>query len=108
MKYSWEKEYTQEEKDAARAEIIRRFSNTDLLTALIQKAVREALIEHKLAENPVAALVDGQIVIIQPEDIVIPDEPVFLKEWGEDLTLRFKKTASSRLTQPGGTEVPEK
>ena len=95
MKYAWEKEYTQEEKDAAHAELIRRFSNSDLLTALIQKAIREAIIEHKLAGNPIAASVDGKVVIIQPEDIVVPDEPVFLEEWGEDLTLRFKKTTSS-------------
>ena len=95
MKYAWDIERTQEEKDAARAEIIRRFSNSDLLLALIQTAVREALIEHKMAGNPVAASVDGKVVIIQPEDIVVPDEPVFLEEWGEDLTLRFKKSGST-------------
>ena len=88
IKYAWEVERTQEEKDAARAEIICRFSNSDLLLALIQKAVREAIIGHKLAGNPIAASVDGKVVIIQPEDIVVPDEPVFLEEWGEDLTHR--------------------
>lgn len=95
MKYAWEVERTQEEKGAAHAEIIRRFSNRDLLLALIQKAVREAIIEHEMAGNPIAASVDGKVVIIQPEDIVVPDEPVFLEEWGEDLTPRFKKTSSS-------------
>jgi len=88
MKYAWEVERTQEEKDAAHAEIIRRFSNSDLLLALIQQAVREALIEHKMAGNPVASWKDGKVVITQPKDIVVPDEPVFLEEWGEDLTRR--------------------
>ena len=88
MRYAWEVERTQEEKNAAHAEIIRRFSNSDLLLALIRKAVREALIEHKMAGNPVAGWKDGEVVITQPEDIVVPDEPVFLEGWGEDLTHR--------------------
>ena len=88
MRYAWEVECTQEEKDAAHAAIIRRFSNSDLLLALIRKAVREALIEHKMAGNPVASWKDGEVVITQPEDIVVPDEPVFLEGWGEDLTHR--------------------
>ena len=57
------------EKEAARAELIRRFSDRELLTSLIQKAVREAVVEHKRAGNPVAGSVDGKVVIFQPEDI---------------------------------------
>ena len=95
MPYAWERESTQEEREAANAELRRRFSNSDLLTALIKKAVREAILGHKLAGNPIAAMEDGKVVIIQPEDIVVPDEPVFLEEWGEDLTL--KSTAASTL-----------
>lgn len=59
----------------------------------MKQAVREAVLDHKRVGNPVEVMKDGK-VIIQPEDIVVPDEPVFLEEWGEDLTLRFKKTTS--------------
>jgi len=59
----------------------------------VKQAVREAVLDHKRVGNPVEVMKDGK-VIIQPEDIVVPDEPVFLEEWGEDLTLRFKKTTS--------------
>ena len=69
MKYAWEVERTQEEKEAARAELIRRFSDRDLLTSLIQQAVHEAVLEHKRIGNPVAGSVDGKVVIFQPEDI---------------------------------------
>lgn len=41
----------------------------------MRQAVREALIRHKLAGNPVAAWQDGRVVWIQPEDI-----PVFEDE----------------------------
>ncbi len=62
------------ENEAARAELIRRFSDRDLLTSLIQKAVRNAVLEHKRAGNPVAGSVDGKVVIFQPEDIEVPEE----------------------------------
>lgn len=57
------------DKEAARAELVRRFSDRNLLTNLIQRAVREAVQEHKRAGNPVAGSVDGKVVIFQPEDI---------------------------------------
>ncbi len=57
------------DKEAARAELIRRFSDRGLLTSLIQRAVHEAVQEHKRAGNPVAGSVDGKVVIFQPEDI---------------------------------------
>jgi len=36
-----------------------------------KKAVREALLKHKQAGNPIAIGRDGKVIIIQPEDIVI-------------------------------------
>ncbi len=57
------------EKEAGRAELIRRFSDRNLLTSLIQQAVHEAMLEHKRIGNPVAGSVDGKVVIFQPEDI---------------------------------------
>jgi hypothetical protein len=49
-----------------------------MLEAMSQ-AVREALLEHKRAGNPVAVWRDGQVVLIQPEDIPVED-PLRKKE----------------------------
>lgn len=38
-----------------------------------KKAVREALLKHKQAGNPVAVWRDGKVVLLQPEEI-LPDE----------------------------------
>ena len=57
------------DKETARAELIRSFSDRDILTGLIQQAVHEAVLEHKRIGNPVAGSVDGKVVIFQPEDI---------------------------------------
>ena len=40
-----------------------------LVEEAFQKAVKNALREHKKALNPVAIYRDGQIVILQPEEI---------------------------------------
>ncbi|MBM4066167.1 MAG: hypothetical protein FJ266_11100 [Planctomycetes bacterium] len=37
----------------------------------LQRAVKEALLKHKIAGNPVASWKDGKVVCIQPEDIPI-------------------------------------
>lgn len=55
--------------DAAHAELIRRFSSDDVLFSLVKQAVHEAVLDHKRVGNPVAATKDGEVVIIQPEDI---------------------------------------
>jgi hypothetical protein len=41
----------------------------------MRQAVREALLDHKRAGNPVAVWRDGQVVWIQPEDIPVDDSP---------------------------------
>jgi hypothetical protein len=61
------------DKLAARAELIRRFSDTDLLTSLIQQAGREAVLDHKRNGVSVSTWQDGKLVIIQPEDIEVPE-----------------------------------
>ncbi len=58
----------------ARAEVIRRFSDTALMTKLIRKGARAAMIEHKQKSVTVSSWENGKLVITQPEDIVIPDE----------------------------------
>jgi hypothetical protein len=42
---------------------------------VFRKAVREAVLEHKRANNPIATWRDGQVVILQPDEIVIDNEP---------------------------------
>ena len=40
----------------------------------MREAVLDALRDHKKAGNPVAVWEDGKVKIIQPEDMVLPDE----------------------------------
>ena len=37
----------------------------------INQGIRDALLEHKRAGNPVATWADGKVVWIQPEDIPV-------------------------------------
>ncbi len=57
-----------------REEVIRRFDDPDFMLSAIAKATRAAILEHKRIGNPIASWQDGKVVIIQPEDIVVPDE----------------------------------
>ena len=40
----------------------------------LQRAVRQALLMHKRIGNPIAIWRDGRVVIIPPEEIVIPPD----------------------------------
>jgi hypothetical protein len=42
---------------------------------VFQLAVNDALRMHKRLGNPIAVWRDGKVVIIPPEEIVIPDDP---------------------------------
>lgn len=64
----------QTEKMEARAELIRRFSDSELLLKLVRRGARAAMIEHKQKGVTVSSWENGKLVITQPEDIVIPDE----------------------------------
>lgn len=46
-----------------------RVENVPLILEALRQAVREALLRHKQAGNPVAVWRDGRVVWIQPEDI---------------------------------------
>lgn len=41
------------------------------VNAAISKGVREALLRHKRAGNPVAVSKDGKVVILQPDEIEV-------------------------------------
>ena len=55
------------------------FTNTERVMAAIRQAVREALLDHKRAGNPVAIWRDGKSVVIPPEEIVVPDDDTDLR-----------------------------
>jgi hypothetical protein len=52
-----------------------RLQDVDLIERAFKRAVRDALIRHKQAGNPIAEWRDGRVVWIQPEDIELPPEP---------------------------------
>ena len=61
------------EELAAREEIVRRFSSPELMSSLVQRAVHEAVLGHKGVGNPIAAWQEGKVVMVQPEDIELPE-----------------------------------
>ena len=52
-----------------------RFADEPAVTAALREAARDARRLHKAMGHPMATLVDGQVVWVQPEDIRIDDEP---------------------------------
>jgi hypothetical protein len=49
------------------------FADGREIDAAIAKAVREAVLEHKWAGNPIAVWQDGGVVWIPPEEIVVDE-----------------------------------
>ena len=47
-------------------------TQTDLADRAVRKAVREAILRHKLLGNPIAVGIDGKVVWIPPEEIEVP------------------------------------
>ncbi|HEX6201260.1 MAG TPA: hypothetical protein VF150_13435 [Thermoanaerobaculia bacterium] len=47
-------------------------TKTDLADRAVRKAVREAVLRHKLLGNPIAVWRDGEVLWIQPEEIEVP------------------------------------
>lgn len=46
-------------------------ADRDKITKALQSGVRDALIRHKQAGNPVVVMKDGQMVWLKPEDIQV-------------------------------------
>jgi hypothetical protein len=63
-----------ENSESARP-LAERVQDIDLIKKALARGVREALIRHKQAGNPIAAWRNGEVVWIQPKDIEIPPEP---------------------------------
>jgi len=51
------------------------FADGREIDAALAKAIRQAVLEHKRAGNPIAVWQDGRVVWIPAEEIVIHDEP---------------------------------
>ncbi len=51
------------------------FEDGRAIDAALAKAVREAVLEHKRAGNPIAVWKDGRVVWIPAEEITVDDEP---------------------------------
>jgi hypothetical protein len=63
------------EKHSSSRPLAERLQDLDLIEKALARGVREALIRHKQAGNPIAVWDDGKVVWIAPEDIEIPPEP---------------------------------
>ena len=51
-----------------------RFRDVKLIQEVLNRAVREALLRHKQAGNPIAVWQDGQVVWIPPGEIQVEAE----------------------------------
>jgi hypothetical protein len=59
--------------------------NTRQVTQRLAVAVREALLDHKRAGNPVAVWRDGKVVIVPPEEIVFESDKQSASGNGDNL-----------------------
>jgi len=48
-------------------------THAEALVPVLQEAVRQALLEHKRAGNPIASWKDGKVIMIPPEEIPVED-----------------------------------
>lgn len=59
------------------SDVAKRFDDEHRVDEMVKKAVRRALAENKKLKNPIAVWEDGQVKIIQPEDIPDSEEAEF-------------------------------
>jgi uncharacterized sporulation protein YeaH/YhbH (DUF444 family) len=69
-------------------EFSKLLEDRDRMLRLVRTAVRNAVLEHKRAGNPVAGWENGKVVIVPPEDIDLPE--------GESSTIRSKHTLTGK------------
>lgn len=61
-------------QETVKKDIGRLFNDREGMDRALSKAVRQALLQHKRAGNPVATWRDGKVVWVEPEEIEIPEE----------------------------------
>lgn len=54
-----------------RDKIEEAFSNPEIITRAIVQGVREALLKHKQAGNPIVIWKNGKVVWLKPEEIFV-------------------------------------
>jgi hypothetical protein len=62
-------------KSNDKKEVREVLAQAEAVEAAIREAVREALLQHKRARNPVAFWENGRVVWVPPEEIPVEDEP---------------------------------
>ena len=60
-----------------------RVNDLPRILEAMKRAVREALVQHKAAGNPIASWRDGRVVWIQPDELLVDPAP----EEGSDALL---------------------
>jgi hypothetical protein len=58
-------------KEKQRDKIAEAFSNPETITKALSRGVRDALLKHKRAGNPIVVWRNGKTVWLKPEDILI-------------------------------------
>jgi hypothetical protein len=58
-------------KEKHRDKIAEAFSNPEKITQALAKGVRDALLKHKQAGNPIVVWRDGKIIWLDPEEIPV-------------------------------------
>ncbi len=51
-----------------------QFANRAEIDCALDAGIRDVLRKHKQAGNPIATWQDGKVVLVQPEDIIIPPD----------------------------------
>ena len=57
-------------------DIDKLFNDREGMDRALAGAVRQALLQHKKAGNPVATWRDGEVVWIEPDQIEVPEQDV--------------------------------
>ncbi len=61
-------------KETVKKDIGKLFDDREGMDRALGKAVRQALLQHKRAGNPVATWRDGKVVWLEPEEIEVSEE----------------------------------
>ncbi|HEX2172219.1 MAG TPA: hypothetical protein VHL09_07220 [Dehalococcoidia bacterium] len=61
---------------------------------VLGEAVREALLDHKRARNPIAGWKDGRVVIIPPDEIPVNDDGTWATDNGTESFRRSDGSAA--------------
>jgi len=58
-------------KEKHKDKVAETFADPDKITKALVQGVREALLKHKQAGNPIVVWLDGKIIWIKPEEILV-------------------------------------